>query len=138
MHTTSLQPGSSPNEFFGSLGFALLLIGVSLAAKLAWGCGWVSSPDLGIRATMALSAAYLMFTGNAIPKSLKPFGCLPHDSAEAQTFRRFAGWTWVLTALALVAVWLLAPVSLAIIFTLCGIPLAILLVILRRATLARG
>ncbi len=132
------QPGRSPHDFLGSLGFAALLILVPLGAKLAWRLGWVSSPDLGIRLTMALTGVYLIFTGNAIPKSLKPFGCLPHDSAEAQSFRRFAGWAWVLTGLALVAVWLLAPVAAALMFTLTGVPLAIALVILKRRTLARG
>ena len=132
------QPGRGPREWFWSLGFAALIIAVSIGATLAKRMGWVSSPDLGFRLTMALSGAYLIHTGNSIPKTLKPFGCLPHDSVEAQTFRRFAGWMWVSTGLVLALGWCVAPLWLCLIGTLTGVPLAILVVILRRRSLARG
>lgn len=139
MIAKSAQPPSrAPRERLGSLAYAALIIVVSLATTFAWRFGWVGSPGLGTRLTMALVGAYLMYTGNAIPKSLQPFGCLPHDSAAAQTFRRFAGWTWVLTGIALIGVWFMAPLTPALIFTLTGVPLAIALVILKRRTLARG
>ncbi len=135
---TVQQSGGGRHGWSRDLGFGALIIVASLGATFAWRFGWVSSPDLGLRLSMALSGVYLMYTGNAIPKSLKPFGCLPHDSAEAQTFRRFAGWTWAVTGLALVVVWCAAPLTPALIFTLIGVPLAILLVLLKRRTLARG
>lgn len=135
---TVQQPGGGRYGWSRDLGFGTLIIVVSLAATFAWRFGWVSNPDLGLRLSMVLGGAYLMYTGNGIPKSLKPFGCLPHDSPEAQTFRRFAGWTWVLTGLGLVAVWCAAPRDLALAFTLTCVPLAIALVILKRRTLARG
>lgn len=135
---TVQHPGGGRYNWSRDLGFGALIIAASLGATLAWRFGWVSSPELGLRVSMALSGFYLMWTGNAIPKSLKPFGCLPYDSAEAQAFRRFAGWTWVLTGLALVAVWSVAPRGLALTFTLTGVPLAIALVFLKRRTLARG
>ena len=70
-----------------------------------------------------------MMSGNAIPKQLASLA--GPDPARVQGFRRFAGWTWVLTGLALVIAWLTLPLASAITSTFVIIPAGIGLVALR-------
>ena len=93
--------------------FACGMLAVSLAVKLAAALGLVPGPDLGRRATMVILGAFLVFTGNALPKTLTPLSALACDGSRTQAFQRFAGWTWVLTGLAFALAWLVLPVAAA-------------------------
>jgi hypothetical protein len=111
----------------------------SLALKLAVGLGLLAEPDAARRATMALFGLYLVFTGNAFPKTLTPLSRLRCDAARVQAFQRFAGWAWVLTGLAFSLAWLLLPIAIAdrvsMWVLMSGIlPIAARLVLLRFST----
>ncbi len=93
--------------------FAGLIMAISLAAKLATTLGVVDDPDLSRRTTMVMLAAFFVFTGNALPKTLTPLSALQCNGAKTQAFQRFAGWTWVLTGLAFAIAWLVLPLDLA-------------------------
>ena len=90
--------------------FAALMLLVALGNRLAIASGAASSPDFARRVVMAIAGAFLAFTGNAIPKMLPPLASLQCDPARAQAARRFAGWTWVLTGVAVCVAWLALPI----------------------------
>lgn len=96
-----------------AIAFAALIVAFSLGATLAGALGAIHASDLGRRTTMAILGAVLMFTGNAMPKTLTPLSALKCDVAKVQTFQRFAGWTWVLTGLGFAIAWLALPVRAA-------------------------
>ncbi len=104
---------SSDESVRSGVAWAGLILAVSLGAKLASTLGAANGADLQERMMMAIGGACLVFTGNFIPKTLKPLPALEQDAARVQALRRFAGWTWVLTGLAFALSWLLLPVSLA-------------------------
>jgi hypothetical protein len=107
--------------------FAGAFVVVSLGATLATKLGIVSGPNVPYRATMALMGAFLVFSGNSIPKTLTPLWALECDPARVQAFRRVAGWTWVATGLSLAIAWLALPVPLAEALTFLLVPAAILI-----------
>jgi hypothetical protein len=111
--------------------FAALMLVVSLGNRLAIASGASSSPDFAQRAVMAISGAFLAFSGNAMPKILTPLASMECDPARAQAVRRFAGWTWVLTGVALCMMWLVLPVGPAQTATYILLPAAILLTFLQ-------
>lgn len=90
-----------------------LMMAFSLAAKLATTLGAFDGPDFSRRATMVILAAFFVFTGNALPKTLTPLSALQCSGAKTQAFQRFAGRTWVLTGLAFAIAWLVLPLDLA-------------------------
>lgn len=93
--------------------FGALILAIGFSAKLATTLGALDNDDLSRRVTMAILGLFLMFTGNALPKTLTPLPALARDAARVQACRRFAGWTWTLTGLAFAFVWLALPVPLA-------------------------
>jgi hypothetical protein len=93
--------------------FAGLILVISLGMKLATALGAIQDADLARRATMVILGGFLAFTGNTMPKTHTPLSALQCDAARAQAFQRFAGWSWVLTGLALAVVWLVLPLDLA-------------------------
>ncbi|HEX3663187.1 MAG TPA: hypothetical protein VHU89_17250 [Acidobacteriaceae bacterium] len=107
--------------------FAALMLLVSLGDRLAIASGASSSPDFGMRATMAIAGAFLAFAGNAIPKVLTPLGNLGCDPARDQAVRRFAGWTWVLAGAAVCVAWLALPIAPAQTVTFILLPAAMVL-----------
>jgi len=107
--------------------FASVILLVSLTGKLAIALGGPNVADLTWRATMAIVGGFLVFTGNAIPKTLIPLAALQCDASRAQAFQRLVGWTWVLTGLALALSWLVLPVTLAESVTFFLFPGAILI-----------
>jgi hypothetical protein len=117
--------------------FAALMLAIPLGARLVAMLGGADVVDVAKRITMAMIGVYLMFTGNALPKSLIPLAGLRNDPIGAQIFRRFAGWTWTLTGLALAATWLLLTPARAGNVTLFIVPLGMLLIAVRRLTLPR-
>ena len=131
------KPGCWAGELRTSVVFAVLMLAIPLAGKFVQTLGWVSAGDISQRVTMAMIGGYLVFTGNALPKSLIPLASLRDDPAAEQKFRRLAGWTWSLTGLALVVAWLLLPPALAGTITLCVVPMGMLLIALRWWTLPR-
>lgn len=104
--------------------YAGLILAVSLAAKLATTHAATNS-DLGLRFVMAITGAFLISTGNALPKTLTPFSLERCDPVRVQAFRRLAGWTWVLAGLALAVGWLTLPMARAERMTFVLIPVAI-------------
>jgi hypothetical protein len=102
---------------------------VSLSVKLAAGLGAAGDVNLSRRATMAILGAFLVFTGNSLPKTLTPLSALQCDAGRAQAFQRFAGWTWVLTGLALAVVWLVLPVKVAEPMTFFVVPGGMLIIV---------
>ncbi|HUK53940.1 MAG TPA: hypothetical protein VL099_11680 [Candidatus Binatia bacterium] len=108
--------------------FSGLIVLISLGWKLATALGASADPDLWRRATMVVIGGFLVSTGNSIPKKLAPLYSLPYDAGRFQAFMRFAGWTWVLTGLALALTWVALPVQLAESLTLLIIPGAMLVI----------
>lgn len=106
--------------------FAGVVVAVSQGAKLLGKLGAVDSVDLSRRSLMAILGALLVFTGNAIPKTLAPLSA-ECDAAKAQAAQRLAGWTWVLAGLTLAIAWLVLPVSLAEPITFLLLPASILI-----------
>jgi hypothetical protein len=98
----------------------------ALSLKLAAALGAAARDDLAKRATMVILGAFLVVTGNALPKTLTPLLVLRCDAARAQAFHRFAGWAWVLSGLALSIAWLALPVGIAQKVTLILLPACIL------------
>jgi hypothetical protein len=109
--------------------FAGLTIAFSLSVKLATTLGTAAHSDLSQRVTMAILGAFLVFTGNVIPKTLTPLSALACDPARLQALQRFAGWTWVLTGLAIAVAWLVLPLRLAEPISFVLLPGAILLIV---------
>jgi hypothetical protein len=107
--------------------FAELIVLSSLSVKLATALRVSGDPDLGRRAMMAILGAFLMLTGNDIPKTLTPLAAL-RDAARVQAFQRSVGWTWVVTGMALAMIWLFLPVKLAESTTFLLVPSGMLLV----------
>jgi hypothetical protein len=93
--------------------FAGLMLVMVLGLKLATAAGLIVDADVSRRATMIVTAAFFVFTGNAMPKTLTPLASLQCDGAKIQAFQRFAGWTWVLSGLAFGIAWLVLPIDLA-------------------------
>ena len=116
------------NSIRSGIVFAGLILVIPLGLKLATALGAIDHADFSKRAMMAIIGAFLMSTGNAIPKTLTPLSVMRCDAAKAQAFHRFAGWTWVLAGLALAAAWLTLPVSLADRVTFVVLPAAILII----------
>lgn len=106
--------------------FAGVIVAVSQGVKLLAKLGAVDRVDLSRRSLMLILAALLVFTGNAIPKTLAPLSA-ECDAAKAQAVQRLAGWTWVLAGLALAIAWLVLPVSMAEPITFLLLPVSILI-----------
>jgi hypothetical protein len=93
---------TKPNMTEG-LVLATGLIAISLG--LAWaGRAGVIGADLPTRITMAISALFIAYYGNSIPKALL-------RSERAIMARRLSGWAFVLAGLATAALWFLMPVD---------------------------
>jgi len=117
--------------------WAGMMIVVSLAGKLAVSLGAALDANFAQRALMAVIGAFLVFTGNALPKTLSPLISMTCDPARMQAFQRFAGWTWVLTGLVLSLSWLALPIRLAEPGTFLLLPFAILLIAVQLVRLRR-
>lgn len=113
--------------------YAGLILAVSLAAKLVTTHAATNS-DLALRFVMAITGAFLISTGNAMPKTLTPLSAERCDPVRVQTFRRLAGWTWVLAGLALAVGWLTLPMARAeqMTFVLMPVGIAVIAVLLIR------
>ena len=96
-----------------ALGFAALMLGVSLAAKLAFLVGWVNDAELSQRLAMVVFGAFYMFTGNLLPKTLTPLASLRCRAASTQSLHRLMGWTQVLTGLVMMFAWIVLPTDTA-------------------------
>ena len=97
----------------GSVVFGALLMVVPLAVTLAHAYGLIDDPDSGRRASMIILGAYLVVTGNALPRMLPPMSSMPGDGVRVQAFHRLAGWTWVLCGLGYAVAWLALPIGAA-------------------------
>lgn len=116
-----------------SLVFAGIIVLVAAGTRLAAAAGVLGAPSAGWsqRLTMATIGAFLMVTGNAIPKTLTPLGALSCDPAVVQSFQRLGGWTWALVGLVVAITWLVLPLSLAgtLTFVIVGTGLGSILVL---------
>jgi len=120
------------------ISFAGSIIVLSLGLKLATVFGTARSVELSWRGIMAILGIFFVFTGNAIPKTLRPLAGLPEDAARVQAFQRFVGWTWVLTGLAFAIAWLVLPIKLAEPLTFILLPGAMLLIAVQVVRLRRA
>jgi hypothetical protein len=131
----SVTPTPKPKHWTADLRvglvFAGLMLVIPLGAKLAARCGWVDTADFTQRALMVSLAAFIVVTGNTIPKRLASLACLNVEPARVQAFYRLAGWVWVLTGLALGVAWILLPSGAAGSATLVIVPAGITLVAYR-------
>ena len=97
----------------GGVVFGGLMMIIPLAVTLAHAYGVVDDPDSGRRMTMIILGAYLVVTGNALPKQFATASSMQCDGARVQAFQRFAGWTWVLCGLGFATAWLALPIDAA-------------------------
>jgi hypothetical protein len=118
--------GKREDSIRAAIVFTALMLLVALGNRLATASGATSNPDFARRAVMAIAGAFLAFTGNAIPKAFTPLARLHCDPARAQAARRFAGWTWVLTGVAVCVAWLGLPIVPAETATFILLPAAML------------
>lgn len=93
---------TKPNVTEG-LVLAAGLIAISLGLAWAGRAGMIGA-DLPTRITMAISALFISYYGNTIPKVLL-------RSERAIMARRLSGWAFVLAGLATAALWFLMPVD---------------------------
>lgn len=129
--TPTPKPGHWTAELRVGLVFAGLMLMIPLGVKLAGRYGWVDAADYTQRALMASLAAYIVVTGNTIPKRLASLACLNVEPARVQAFYRLAGWVWVLTGLAFGLAWILLPSGAAGSATLVIVPFGIALIAYR-------
>jgi hypothetical protein len=125
------KPGHWTAELRVALLFAGLMLAIPLGAKLAARYGRVDTADFTRRALMVSLAAFIVATGNTIPKRLASLACLNVEPARVQAFYRLAGWVWVLAGLAFGAAWFLLPSGAAGTATLVIMPVGILLIAYR-------
>jgi hypothetical protein len=125
------KPSHWTAELRASLIFAGLMLAIPLGAKLAARYGWMDTANFTQRSLMAILAAYIVFTGNTIPKRITSLTCQNADPARVQAFHRLAGWVWVLTGLAFGFAWILLPRETAGTATLVIVPLGIALIAYR-------
>ena len=97
----------------GAVAFGALMMVIPLAVTLAHAHGIADDPDSGRRATMIVLGAYLVMTGNAMPRMLPPIASMRCDGARVQAFQRLAGWTWTLCGLGFIGAWLALPIGAA-------------------------
>lgn len=115
-----------------------LLMIIPLAVTLAHAYGVVDDPDSGRRMTMIILGAYLVVTGNAIPKHLATASSTLCDGARMQAFQRFAGWTWVLCGLGFAIAWLALPIDAAQSVSMILMATAMIVTVVRLLRLRRS
>lgn len=130
-------PETRRKSIRSAVAWAGLILAISLAGTGAPALSLGLTPELTQRVVMVAVGLSLIATANTIPKTLTPLTDLRCEPARAQAVQRFAGWTWVLTGIAFVAIWILAPEQSAVTLTLVVIPIAILLVTGRIVLLRR-
>ena len=131
----SVARSRSRDAIWRAIVVAGLMLAIALSAKLAAALGAAGHDDLAERATMVILGAFIVVTGNALPKTLTPLSVLRCDAARAQAFHRFAGWAWVLSGLALSVAWLALPVGIAQRVTLILLPTCMLTIAWQAARL---
>jgi hypothetical protein len=104
---------SAKESIVNGIVFAGLVLLGSLLVKLAAALGVLDDRDVSNRTAMIFFGLFLVFTGNALPKTLTPLSALRCDVSRVQAFHRLAGWTWVLTGLAFTLIWITLPVDVA-------------------------
>ena len=114
-----------------------LLMIIPLAVTLAHAYGVVDDPDSGRRITMIILGAYLVVTGNALPKQFATASSMQCDGARVQAFQRFAGWTWVLCGLGFATAWLALPIDAAESVSTALVATAMIVTIVRLLRLRR-
>jgi hypothetical protein len=121
-----------------AIAFAGLMLAIALSLKLAAALGAAAHDDVAQRATMVVLGAFIVVTGNALPKMLTPLSVLRCDAVRAQAFHRFAGWSWVLSGLALSVAWLVLSVEVAQTVTLILLPACMLTIVWQVVRLRRS
>ena len=88
-----------------ALAAATALLAASLVMALVEGLG-ILNGETADRVVGVGIGILLTLIGNTVPKALTPLVKLRCDPADVQAFRRFAGWTFVLTGIAYASTWL--------------------------------
>ncbi len=130
MSDDSPTPRRLAPELRNGIVLAALMVLVPLTLKVAARNGWNDLHHLSDRSLMVLLGAYIASIGNSIPKRLAPLAALA-DPARAQSFARFAGWTWALTGTVFALCWLVLPLDAAGTSTFIVLPAGIALIALR-------
>jgi hypothetical protein len=112
-----------------ALGFAALMLFVSLAAKLAFVIGWIDDAEWSQRLAMVVFGAFYVFTGNALPKTLTPLASLRCSGAATQSIQRLLGWMQVVTGFTMALAWLVLPTDTARVVTMVAIVGGVLVVL---------
>ena len=121
----------------GGVVFGGLMMIIPLAVTLAHASGVVDDPDSGRRLTMIILGAYLVVTGNALPKQFATASSMQCDGARVQAFHRLAGWTWVLCGLGFATAWLALPIDAAEPVSIAIVATAMIVTIVRLLRLRR-
>ena len=129
--TSTPKPRHWTADLRVGLVFAGLMLLIPLGARLAARYGWTDTAGLRDKALMVSLAAFIVVTGNSIPKRIASLACQGAEPGRVQAFYRFAGWVWVLTGLAFGIAWMLLPSGAAGSATLVILPLGIALVAYR-------
>lgn len=109
--------------------FAAAIMTLSLMAALVSRFATRGVTSLSLRAMMVTLGAFLVLTGNSLPKTLTPLAALRCDPVKTQAIQRFAGWTWVLAGLTFANVWLILSVDAAWVVSMILLPAAIIAVV---------
>jgi len=117
--------------------FGGLILVFTLSMTLAKALGTGETGNASERVTMAILGAFLVFTGNAIPKALAPMSGNADREASVQATQRLAGWTWVVTGMAYALGWLVLPRTVAEPMSFVLLPAAMLLIIFQVVRLRR-
>jgi hypothetical protein len=118
-----------------ALGFAALMLAVSLGARLAFQVGWVDDAELSRRLGMVVFGAFYLFTGNQLPKSLTPLASLRCSAVATQSLQRLMGWTQVLAGLVVMLAWIVLPTDTAQTVTVVAITGGVVIVLAQIARL---
>ncbi len=111
-----------------ALVLAALMLAIPLSERVLARFGWTRPADFGERSLLLLLAAYLVLTGNSIPKRLVPRACRDANEPRVIGFLRFSGWTWVLAGLAFGTATVVLSGRAATIAPLVVLPAAMLLI----------
>jgi len=114
-----------------AVGFAALILAVSLSARIAFMFGWIDDMEMGQRLTMVVLGVFFVVTGNALPKRLVPLTSPGCSGATRQALNRLVGWIQVMWGLTFIGASLLLPPDIAPLVIVAAVLVGALVVIAR-------
>lgn len=126
-HETIPAP-SETRRIIQVLAGALLMAAAVLAISYARSQGLIED-NLAHRLRGVIIGVFLVITGNAIPKTRGLYGKENCEPSTRQSFRRYAGWIFVLAGLGYTISWLAVPIAhaetVAVVFVAASIVLVL-------------